>query len=188
MNTKTLSILSKIANTTALTGNTQEIAMNTENNNPFPANWLEANETPTVLTVTRGGRTVEYIHCTQGSCFLDTQFPSNDGGRWPVEVRNIRDWDYKMRELALNGRLQLGDIIEVGQPSSSFWTARYEVEFFEVAPWWSRSGVRQPVENVLVTVGLKSCRHWQDRGGWHSRFTGTTDPITGQVEPDLSRW
>jgi hypothetical protein len=185
MSNSTLSILAKITNT-ALTGNTQENVM--QNTNPFPAAWLVENETPVTVTVTRNGSTIAACHATDGAAFIEAPVPTNDGGRCITTVRNTRDWDYVVRGLLLNGLVQLGDLVEVKQANA--WSPVARLEFIEVtlAPVWSRDGIRQPVENKMVVARANSKRYYNDGGYWADRVTGTTDPVTGLVEAELSRW
>jgi hypothetical protein len=185
MSKNALSILAKITNTTANTANNQE---NTVNTNPFPAAWLAEGETAAILTVTRDGVIVQYVHCTDGAMFIEAPVPTNDGGRCITTVRNVRDWDYQLRNLALNGHLQIGDLVEVKAGAGYMPIVRLEITEVSVAPWWSSYGVRQPVENVLVTVRGNSRRFYGDGGYYCASVSGVTDRITGLVEADLSRW
>lgn len=188
---KTLQILANIVNTTATTATTPENPMN-EYLTPFPANWLAPEEIPAVLTVTRKGSVVQYLSCTHGAMFIDAAVPEERSfmayTRF-TEVRNTRDHDYVLRLLALNGQLQAGDIVEVKATNSGYMPVeRVEITDLDFPPYWRLCGVRQPVENVLVSVQFRRCRYYGEVGGWSDRFTGKTDPVTGIVEPDLSRW
>ena len=189
MSKNALTILANVlANTTtANTANNQENVMNAYAN-PFPANWFATAETAVILTVTRLDSIVQYAHCTTGALFVEGHCPSSDGGFWSNETRNVRDWDYVVRTLALNGHLQVGDLVEVKAGAGYMPVARFEVTEASVAPSWSSYGVRQPVENVLVTVRGNSCRFYGDGGYYCALVTGATDRITGLVEADLSRW
>ena len=177
--------------TTANTANTQENPMNPYLA-PFSTSILADGETPATLTVTRKGAVVLYLSCTAGAMFIEAPVPEERSVlayTRTTEVRNTRDHDYLTRLLALNGYLQAGDIVEVKATNSGYLPVeRFEVTDLFVAPRWSYCSVRQPVENVLVNLTLRSCRYYGDGGGWSDRFTGKTDSITGVVEPDLSRW
>lgn len=179
---KTLAIL---ATNTALTGTTEETVMQS---NPFPANILVDDEIPVVLTVTRNGSIVQYAHCTTGAYEVEVPYPVADSGRHFSTIRNTRDWDYAMRSLALNGLLEAGDVIEVKQANAWSAVARLEVVGCSLAPKWSEYGIRQPIEHVLVELTVNSRRYHGDNGGWCSRITGWTHPVTGLVEANLSRW
>jgi hypothetical protein len=189
MSNRTLSILAAIVNAninTALTGTTEETVMNAYAN-PFPTAWLAANETGVILTVTRNGNVVQYAHCTDGAMFIEAPVPTNDGSRYVPEVRNVRHWDYLVRLLALNAHLQVGDLVEV-KSNTYHAVARFEITEVTLAPKWSEYGVRQPVENKLVTVRGNSHRFYGDGGYYCAQVTGTTHPVTGLVEANLSRW
>lgn len=185
---KTLAILANvIANNTALTGTTQETVMLQNTANPFFVGWLANGEAPAILTVTRNGSIVQYLNCTDGALFIEAPVPMNDGSFCTTTCRNVRDWDYALRGLALNGQLTVGDIVEV-KANGYYVSARLEVTEVAVAPSWSSYGVRQPVENVLVTVRADSKRYYGDNGYYVAQATGKTDCITGLVEAELSRW
>lgn len=184
MSNNTLSILAKITNT-ALTGTAEETVM--QNANPFPAAWLTTVEIPAILTVTRAGSIVQLMHCTDGAMFIDAPVPTSDGSRYVPEVRNVRDWDYVLRNLLLNGLIQVNDLVEV-KANGYHAVARLSFTEVNVAPWWSRDGVRQPVENILVTGRANSQRYYGDGGYYCAQVTGTTHPVTGLVEAELSRW
>jgi len=192
MSTKTLQILARIAkNTTpATTANNPENPMN-EYLTPFPTAWLAPTETAAILTVTRKGSIVQYLNCTDGAQYIDAPVPEERSfmaGTRMTEVRNTRDHDYITRLLALNGQLEVGDIIEVKSSTGYMPVERVEITDLDFPSYWRYCGVKQPIENILVSIGFRRCRYYGEVGGWSDRFTGKTDPVTGIVEPDLSRW